>query len=104
MTERSSLNGPAGWPGVPALPAAAHLARTRRSTAPQASAERRDHGLDETRARLRERLPQLGGELARGPGPAGRHAHAGGQGDEVEIGPGQVEQVPGSVASGRHAY
>src|SRR5689334_14656214 len=60
-----------------------------------------DDGLDEVRARLGQCPVQLLGEF-RGRGrPAGRYAHAAGQGGEIKAGPGNTPGVTNALACGR---
>ena len=57
------------------------------------SHQRRNDRLDQVRSRLGQRLLELGCQLLGRGRPAGRHAHTGGQRHEVQVRPGQVEQV-----------
>src|SRR5690606_758346 len=68
--------------------------RTRRRTGP-CSHDRRDDRVDQGRAGGRQRPPQLVDQLVRRRRPGGRYAQALGQRHEVDVGPGQVEQVAG---------
>src|ERR1700680_1768674 len=79
-----------------------HTGRGPRRVACRAS-EWGDRGLDEVWSRLRERTPELRGEFWRRAGPAGGDAHASGEGGEVEVGPGQVEQATSGLPGGHRA-
>ena len=50
------------------------------------------------RARLGQCRTELLGEFLGGRGPGGGHPESGGDGDEVDIGPAQIQQGPGFLA------
>src|SRR5580692_9590972 len=77
-------------------PGPARAARARRRGC-RSLANPLDQGLDQVRARLGQRLLQLRAELPGRAGTAGRDAHPVGQRHEVEIGPGQLEQIAGGI-------
>src|ERR1700728_1025383 len=84
-------------PGTTTVPAEAAAPGGHPPTGPPGAclADPLDQGLDQVRARLRQRLLQLRADLPRRAGAAGRDAHPAGQRHEVETGPGQLEQVAG---------